>query len=288
MSSKRTGIQLAYPFEEKRLIRWNQWPLLTQPKLDGERCRAMLLEHSNEVLLLSSSEELIRSVPHINEFLRLNWPQKLPVGIELDGELYRHGWNFEQIHSIVSRTRNFHSDSGQIHFACFDIILPELTNARRELIRMQGLSIKGLPAEPVQLVPSKLAANLEELIQHYSKYLDEGYEGIIVRHPFAFYERRRSTWMLKFKPRKRDTYLIVGAEAEVSQTGEVKNRLGALWLESDGERFKVGTGFSHEQREKYWEIFQDGSLLGRFCDIDYQSLTPDRKVPKFASFVSLT
>ena len=37
---KRTGIMLCYPFEEKRLNKWNP-PYIIQPKLDGERCRAV-------------------------------------------------------------------------------------------------------------------------------------------------------------------------------------------------------------------------------------------------------
>jgi len=34
---KRAGVQLCYPFEEKRLAKWEP-PYIVQPKLDGERC----------------------------------------------------------------------------------------------------------------------------------------------------------------------------------------------------------------------------------------------------------
>ena len=68
----RKGIQLAVPFEERRILnqgrfqtRWTP-PYLVQPKLNGERCR--LLRQDRTCLILSSTEELILSVPHIQEF----------------------------------------------------------------------------------------------------------------------------------------------------------------------------------------------------------------------------
>jgi hypothetical protein len=40
--TKRSGIQLCYPFEEARLKRWNVNTVVAQPKLDGDRCRAII------------------------------------------------------------------------------------------------------------------------------------------------------------------------------------------------------------------------------------------------------
>ena len=99
---KRTGVQLCYPFEEKRLNKWLP-PFFVQPKLDGERCR--IIVRQNGALLLSSTEEIITSVPHINAAARL----QLPEG-EYDGELYVHGRTFEEIHSVVSRRVNLHEN----------------------------------------------------------------------------------------------------------------------------------------------------------------------------------
>ena len=96
----RKGIQLAYPFEEKRLQKWSP-PYLVQPKLNGERCRALLL---NEPVMLSSEENLITSCPHILEEFR-TIVQRFPElkGLELDGENYSHGTLLQDIHSIVSQ-----------------------------------------------------------------------------------------------------------------------------------------------------------------------------------------
>ena len=74
------GIMKAYPFEEKRLAKWEP-PYIVQPKYDGVRCRAVPLDNG-DFLLLSSEENPIFSVPHINEALKCCAPQW-----ELDGEL---------------------------------------------------------------------------------------------------------------------------------------------------------------------------------------------------------
>ena len=90
MWTRRKGILLCYPFEEKRLAKWAP-PYIVQPKYDGVRCRAIPIKDNN-YLLLSSEENVYYSVPHINEELKsLN----LNSDLELDGELYCHGMSFE-------------------------------------------------------------------------------------------------------------------------------------------------------------------------------------------------
>ena len=59
----RTGIMLCYPFETKRLEKWGN-KFLIQPKLDGDRCRAIFSEYG-AVTLYSSEGNIINSVPHI-------------------------------------------------------------------------------------------------------------------------------------------------------------------------------------------------------------------------------
>ena len=60
---KRKGIMLCYPFEEKRLNKWAP-PYLVQPKLDGERMRAILDTEGKCTLLSSEENEIISSPKH--------------------------------------------------------------------------------------------------------------------------------------------------------------------------------------------------------------------------------
>lgn len=270
----REGIQLAYPFEEKRLLKWNP-PYIVQPKLDGERCRAIWSERYGYVLVSSEFNTII-SVPHINKALGLSLSTS-----EIDGELYIHGLSFEEIHSRVSRTVNLHPNYEEVEYHVFDVI-----DKQPQVSRLLDLKTRFLARGPVKIVPFVLANNLQEVMDAYEGFLKDGYEGIIVRHPGALYRRARSPYMMKFKPKKSDTYIVVGFKEEIDIQGVAKDALGALVCTSDeGTTFSVGSGFTREQRETYWEKRND--LIGKSCHVQYQHITSGKGVPRFPVFLSV-
>jgi len=276
--TKRTGIQLAYPFEEKRLLKWDP-PYLVQPKLDGVRCRALCFntDNSSGYSLLSSEENFIFGMKHIEEAL-----DALPFTQELDGELYCHGLTFEQIFSRTSREVNYHPDALQVGYYIFDICDEEMPQLKR-LTWLRGHI--GYIQPPLWLIPTTPCNTLDEIMETLRLYTEAGYEGIIVRHHSAPYLRRRSTWMMKWKPKCRDEYRIVGWKEEVSIEGVPKGRLGALICTSDDQEFSVGSGFTEDDRRGYW-IIRD-SLIDKTCVVDYQHLTAGRKVPRHPVVVSI-
>ena len=268
------NIQKCYPFEEKRLLKWRP-PYLVQPKYDGDRCRAVPIP-GNKYLLLSSEENIIYSVPHINEAL-----DKLNLSYQLDGELYCHRMPHSQIHGIVSRTINLHPDHTLIRFHCFDLIndLPQM-NRIVEIDKLKNLS------PYLTIAPFWLCNTLSEIMKIYDHLISAGYEGIIVRDIFSHYVPKRSTQIMKFKPKKSDSYKITGFTEEISIKGTPKNSLGALTCESgDGNFFNVGSGFTSAQRHDLWQI--RNSLIDKYCKISYQHLTSGRKVPRFPVFVTI-
>lgn len=270
------NIMKCVPFEERRLLKW-QPPFIVQPKYDGVRCRAIPSSLENVgYLLVSSEENIIYSVPHINRMLG-----DLKLRVELDGELYWHGKSFEEIYSITSRTTNLHPDFLNIQFHVFDIV-NELPQMKRTILLE---SLKGIHRH-LRVAPFWLCEDLDEVTRTFDVLVQDGYEGIIVRNFEAPYERKRSTWVMKFKPKKSDEYVICGYEEEISKDGIPKGRLGALWCESgDGEKFKVGTGFNDEQRMKLWDI--RGLLNGMTCKVKYQHITSGRGVPRFPVFMEI-
>lgn len=271
------NIMKCYPFEEKRLAKWSP-PYIVQPKYDGVRCRAVPSSlQAGDYLLLSSEENVIFSAPHILEELK-----HLRLNAELDGELYCHGKTFEEIVSITSRTVNLHPNLLDIKLVIFDIVNREPQMKRTLIIE----NLKRL-SPFIQVAPFWLCESLEEIIKVYNNLTKDGYEGIIVRHFEAPYETKRSTWVMKFKPKKEDIYKIVTAVEEVSIEGNLKNTLGALVCESgDGNLFNVGTGFTDEQRQQMWEI--RGILPGMYAKVKYQHITSGREVPRFPVFVEIT
>jgi DNA ligase-1 len=264
-----------YPFEEKRLNKWTP-PFIVQPKYDGVRCRALRLPNDRGYVLLSSEENFIFSVPHINESL-----DRHSFHEELDGELYCHGMKFEEILSITSRSVNLHSNYKAIKFHIFDYIDIQPQMERTIYIEQY----RGID-EAIEIAPFWLCDNLEDIMKTYDIILNMNYEGIIVRNILAPYERKRSTWVMKFKPKQDDVYKIVGFQEEVDKNGIPKGRLGALRCESgDGSTFNVGTGFSDDEREALWDI--RGTLPGMSARVEYQHISSGRKVPRFPVYVKL-
>lgn len=271
----RTGIMLCYPMEESRLAKWTP-PYFVQPKLDGDRARA-IIGHQGEVVLLSSEQNVITSVPHINQAIEaLNL-----TNVELDGELYTHGMNHELVHGIASRTVNLHSQMEELEYHIFDMVanLPQY-----ERTRLLFEAIYPKLKSPLVMVPVQFCNTLEDVLFAYDRFVEKGYEGIIIRDHLAPYVRKRSTQVMKFKPKKSDYYVVVGYEEEISISGQPKNSLGALVCRAnEGENtFNVGTGFSAEQRRDLWKQRQD--LPGKIVEVLYQHITSGRGVPRFPVF----
>lgn len=260
------NIMKCYPFEEYRLLKW-QPPFIVQPKYDGDRCR------NDGGLLLSSEENVFFSVPHINEQLKAAKLDHLP----LDGELYNHDLclegGHELIHSIVSRTVNIHPRYEEMDFIIFDVQYGNMSQLER-LKFITDLT----PTLNIKVAPFWICHTLDDIKRAYDSLIFQGYEGIIVRNAFTPYEVKRSTQMMKFKPKRKDSYTITGFNEEVSTHGEPKGRLGSLTLSSQaGDLFNVSAGLDDEERDYFWSIKE--SLIGKICIVHYQHLT-EKKIPK--------
>lgn len=265
---KRTGIMLCYPFEERRLVDpkfgWS-WPVLVQPKLDGERMRAICMGKEKTPILLSSTEHKIISVPHIQRAL-----QSLDIHAELDGELYIHGKDFSEIASIVSRTKNLHPDHSTMEYHVFDVINSDAQIHRSSNLQDMLDSTLLQSTKEIKIVQNHFCFCPEFLMDKYTEILALGYEGIVIRHLKAYYERKRSRFVMKFKPKKTDIYQIMSLE---EGSGSHSGMVGAYWCQgSDNTLFKVSAGeFSHQERKGIWE--NRAEVVSHMLEISYQNLT---------------
>ena len=285
---KRKGIQLAMPFEERRLlnqgrfhVKWTP-PWLVQPKLNGERCR--VIREEGICLLLSSTEESILSVPHIQHWCLSH----LPLG-EWDGELNVHGWTWAEIHGVVGRTTNLHENYGLMELHLFDWPSRNESQLMRlvELRKMFSSLSKG---GPLRYVKSEVAHTLEDVYQLYDRFIGEGYEGFIIRELGAPYERKRSGAMMKFKPKQTDHYEIVGVYEAISEDGTPKGMVGGFNCIDDMETiFSVGAGkLSHDERYKMWMAYCESNYpIGMNLEVEYQTLSDKNKVPLFSRAVRI-
>jgi ATP-dependent DNA ligase len=277
----RKGIQLAEPFSIKRLhnegrlsTKWRP-PYIVQPKLDGERCRALVTQ-GERCILLSSSEEIIASIPHINQAML-----GFPTG-EYDGELYVHGMNQSDIHSIVSRENNLHPNYGQMEYHIFDVCQEDYSQAERTFY-IQNLNCFG---GYIKKVDTFAVHTYEELLNFYDKFIGNGYEGFIVREINSLYLRRRSPYMMKFKPKKNDIYKIVAINEAVSESGKPLGMVGSFTcIDNMGTTFDVGAGkLTHPERVEIWRMRGFYAVKSRLL-VEYQTISTKNKVPLFSRAV---
>jgi ATP-dependent DNA ligase len=236
------------------------------------------------VTLFSSEQNIFQSVPHLIE--PLHKLAQLTGPIELDGELYCKGLSFEEIHSIVGRTVNLSPDHEKVQLFLFDVVDEVLPQWDR--LRILG-RVKTLCSSPeVQFIPSKLVESFEEILKVYEGFVEDGYEGIIIRHVDAAYVRRRSLYMLKFKPKKEDTYQIVGFTQMIDKHGFPKEMLGSLkCVSNSGEgTFDVGSGMTDEFRHEWWPGEKAQMLVGKMLRVKYQHITSNH-VPRFPVFMEV-
>lgn len=265
---KRTVIMEPVPFEEKLLSRYT-FPVIVQPKLNGERCLAQVTQ-GESVILLSSTGLNISSVPHIQKEL-LQYPSGY-----YDGELYNSTLAVQDIHSIVSRKVGLHPDHHIICFHIFDIARD--LDQRRRYDSLWHTYNEAIGQPHLMLVEPLFCITKELVWMALEQYSASGYEGIVIRNSVALYTPgKQPLCMMKYKPKKQDVYKIVGFQEEVDKYGMPKGSLGSFIL-SDARNniFKSGSGLTKDQREHYW--YHREEYRGMYVLIEYPELTK-RGVP---------
>ena len=238
---------LAHPVGGFERIKDDDWPLYSQPKLDGVRCviQAELIKiiHEDYVVLVTAYSRTGKEWKNIDHILEQLKPffMKHPDVI-LDGELYNHELknDFEKIISLVRKTKPTEEDrlesAEKVQFHCYDIINEDWHFEDRNLFRQQNFSYYGdYQCDSVRSVDHGIVHNTEEVEVAHEDYLELGYEGSILRKN-ENYECKRSWTLQKVKD-------FSDAEAEI---------IG--WIEGKGKR-KGTIG-------KFQAVDDDGNYFG--------------------------
>jgi DNA ligase-1 len=102
--------------------------------------------------------------------------------------------------------------------------------------------------------------------------IEAGFEGIMIKDPDAIYECKRSVSWLKQKPFIEVSLAVV--EVEIG-TGKNDGRLGAIICEGEDDgrkiRVNVGSGFTDEQRDEFWNDRED--LIGQIIEVRADAAT---------------
>lgn len=259
-----------------------EWPVWTQPKLDGIRCLA------TPNGLFSRGGKIFKSVPHVSKALESFFAQHPDV--ILDGELYcdKLSNDFNKITSLVKKGKPSPKDLEEcartIQYHVYDMLDTEKTfHERTDWLERQLFTREINDTGCIKQVMTKRVDSVEELDRLYEGFLAAGYEGQMVRLD-QVYEQKRSKSLLKRKQ-------FQDAEYEIVEIGEgTGNRTGMAGFAVLKNHLVPGTTFrsnikgSHDFLTELWENREE--VKGQKATVQFFNLTPD-SVPRFPYVTSI-
>lgn len=255
------------------------FPVYSQPKLDGLRC---IVTRQGA---FSRQWKPFATLEHIREAVQPFFDQ-YPNLLAFDGEMYSHDLkdSFEEIVSIVKQPKASAADiekcKKSVKYHIYDIITKDQLPFRQRMVDYKYILRAALNnyLSPVESTP---AFNHEELNKIYQRYIEEGYEGQMIRTCNSFYQHKRTKDLLKRKDFHEHDYEIVGyKEGKGSREGCIILRLAM----PDGKEFDSVPVGGIEYQRRLWTRRLD--ILGMQATVKYQNLSSDG-IPRFNNTIKI-
>ena len=284
--------QLADKYNPEKKYKNSDW--YVTEKLDGLRA----VFHAKKGKILTRNNKEVNGFEHIEKDLA-----KLCKEYNLDycdGELFSKFIPFQQIQGIVMK--DDHPDKGALKFNMFAVVGKDITSTQ------EMYEVMSIPESPIAIIekfgvyisplePVIIENKTSEIMAMCNKYMDDGFEGAMLRSADEHYHYGRSKDLLKVKLFLEDDFVVTDV---LEGTGRLIGKLGGLVLTndkeiisisvSDNKKFakgfinsSVGSGFSDAQREDLWKRRE--SLIGKLANIKYQGLTDAETSLRFPIFL---
>jgi DNA ligase-1 len=223
----------------------------------------------------------IVSAPHVLVALE-DFFIKFPDAI-LDGELYADKFanDFNAICSLVKKTKPTPEDltesAKNIQYWVYDWIVQKTFSDRNADITTYLTN-----NNVVRRVPTHLVDTITHLNELYEKYVDEGYEGQMVRTDGP-YENKRSKYLLKRKEFQDSEFKILDiVEGVGNKSGMAGNMV-----------FKNHKGIEFHSNIKGTRLYlkellkNKNKLIGKTATVKYFNLTPEDEIPRFPYVINI-
>ena len=193
----------------------------------------------------------------------------------LDGELWLRRGAFEATVSAVRKQRPVAAEWRQLSYQVFE--LPGAAgDFTRRLARLERI-VAAVNSPYLKLIPQQRLADQAALQRKLDEVVAGGGEGLMLHRADSLYETGRGDALLKLKTYEDAEAVVI---AHLPGKGRNLGRLGALLVEMpDGKQFKIGSGFSDQERE-------NPPSVGALVTYKYYGLSR-RGIPRFASFLRI-
>lgn len=244
------------------------YPCFIQPKLDGVRC----IQKNGKLYSRKGTE----FSEYLNSLLILN----IPENIILDGEIYADSsiMPFETLVGLVKRNQNAPDPVliQKLKYIIFDVYFKDEPDSPFEE------RLKWLNTNIPNCILTETVENKNELMTKYSNYLNENYEGIMIRNKLGRYQKNyRSPNLQKFKNMITEEFEIVGFKDGVGQDFEA-----IIWTckTQNDKLFDVKPKGTIESRKKIYKIGNE--FIGKFITVQFQGYL-ETGIPRFPIGISI-
>ncbi len=191
----------------------------------------------------------------------------------LDGELWTKRQDFANLSGIVRKVTPVESEWQTVSYMIFD--MPDATKPFSQRFENYARLVSQLNSEHIKAVEQKHFNENTQLSLFMDELIAQGAEGVMLHLVSAKHSAGRSDALLKLKPYLDAEAVVVGY---IAGKGKYKNMLGALKVRnSDGLEFKIGSGFTDQQRTS-------PPAIGSTITYKYHGFTKNG-LPRFASFL---
>jgi DNA ligase-1 len=265
---------LAHKFDKSR-VDWSQ-PVYIQPKLDGVRCVIKRVSDfpdqeylaSFSVKAYSRTGKEFKNIKHILESLKPFFFKNPDV--ILDGELYNHKLknDFEKIISLVRKQKPTADDrldaQHLVQFHVYDYFDGVKYDSYKT--RMQQLVTSDIYDAQIKYVPAKLVDSYNYARDIHAEFLDQGYEGSIIRLD-GLYKHGRSYDLMKFKDFSDTEATIIGYE---TGKGKRTGTIGKFLMQDDeGNKFGCPPGKGYNYKDLANILDNIGDYIGKRATFTY-------------------
>ena len=286
-------VQLAHNYE-KYVDKIKGKFYITQ-KLDGHRTICVIDKPNDSVKFLTRKGHRIYGLNEIENDIRRTFMKTLKhdAVVVLDGEITVSKKCIpKDVFSETSKIIRKDGDKVGLQFNVFDMLLYEdfvsgkskhkYETRRETLDGLFDVFIFGLrtdePLKNLVKVPVLYSGTDKDEIAKWSDWAtQQGHEGIMLNTADGFYETKRNSGLLKVKKFYSSDCLVLSV---FEGTGRYEKSMGGVLIEYRGETVSVGSGFTDEQREYFWENKDD--IIGKVIEVQYFSESTNQKDDKIS------
>jgi DNA ligase-1 len=276
-------VALALPYDDKtkkKVKLEDHWYM--SRKLDGVRCITIIDENGNIKFFSRGG----------NEFLTLDTLKKdieklKLVDTVLDGEVCLMNESgqedFQGIIKEIGRKNHTIKNPKYLVFDCLTLQeFNEQTSSTdrkfRDRITIAALLFSGIDLKYTSILKQTLIESEEHLQAEITNSTAQGWEGLMLRKDTP-YIGKRSDEILKVKKFWDAEYVVEGIENSIHRVIEdgrevEEEMLGNIFITHKGNRVRVGSGFSIEQRRHFYK--NPDQIMGKTITVQYFEETTDQ------------